>query len=228
MTGVRPAEGGGGGAPGHLCLQRGGVVPGTADTGRMNKNMLRMTGQLCPALPLSTAFAVTDGALHADYPARWLDVRDRVRAQETHCALCGDHGPPHIAHLDSQPDRLDRANLAALCPDCHAAWDEPHVMAAGALTSWVRWGGDLGNAADDAIGHVRRYGLGRLTPAMVDVVTADILLEGPRTAWVLADILQDVFGLVDHGAARLVMGASLHRLRMRGLHIPRLGLISLH
>lgn len=131
----------------------------------MNKNMLQMTGHLCPALPLSIAFAVTDGALHADYPARWLNVRDQVRAQEARCALCGDRGSLHIAHLDSQSDRLDRANLAALCPDCRAAWDESHVMAASALTGWVRWGDDLGDAAEDAIKHVRRYGLGRLAPA---------------------------------------------------------------
>ncbi|GAA5438244.1 HNH endonuclease [Deinococcus aquaticus] len=178
-------------------------------------------------LPLSTAFAVKGGALRADYPARWLDIRDQVRAQETRCALCGDRGALHIAHLDSQPDRLDRANLAALCRACHAAWDEPHVMAASALTNWVRWGNDLRDAAEDAIEHVRRYGPARLTPAMVDVVTADILLERPRPAWVLANILQDEFRLEDHDAARRVMGASLHRLRMRGLHIPRQGWISL-
>lgn len=189
--------------------------------------MRRMTRQLRPTLPLSTAFAMTDGALHADYPTRWSDVRDRVRAQETRCALCGDRGTLHIAHLDSQPDRLDRDNLSALCPDCHAAWDEPHVMAASALTNWVRWGGDLQDAASDAIEHVRRYGPGRLTPAMVDVVTADVLLEGPRTAWGLADILQEEFRLEDRHAALRVMGASLRRLRMRGLFIPRHGLISL-
>lgn len=133
----------------------------------------------------------------------------------------GERGALQVAHLDLQPDRLDRANLAALCLDCYAAWEESHVMAASALTRWVRWCGDLGNAADDAIEHVRRYGLGRLTSAMVDVVTADILLDGPWTSWMLTDILQDVFGRVDHGAARRVMEASLRRLRMRGLHVPR-------
>lgn len=189
--------------------------------------MLRLVQQLQPSLPLSTSFTAWDGALRADYPARWQEIRAEVRAQETRCAVCGGRDDLHVAHLDAQPDRLHRENLAVLCSSCHEQWDKPHVSAASALTCWMRGGSDLSGAAWDAIAHVRRYGPGRLTPAMVDVVVADILLESPRQPGELIDILTDVFPFADRHATTRAMGASLARLRMRGLHIPCRGWISL-
>jgi glutathione S-transferase len=88
----------------------------------------------------------------ARYPANWpqvaQDVKDAAKwvcegsPKYPDCAAV--HGHPHpvtgstvvltVAHLDHQPENVDRANLKAWCQRCHLTYDAAHHAATAAAT----------------------------------------------------------------------------------------------
>lgn len=84
------------------------------------------------------------------YPADWRDIAyGRKKAAGWRCEgspaypdCRAEHGQPHpvtgsevvltVAHLDHQPENVDRANLRVWCQRCHNTYDAP-ARAAGRL-----------------------------------------------------------------------------------------------
>ena len=80
----------------------------------------------------------------ARYPANWREISAGVRAEAgNRCEgspaypdCRAENGEPHpvtgskvvltVAHLDHQPENIERANLRAWCQRCHNTYDAPY------------------------------------------------------------------------------------------------------
>jgi len=48
------------------------------------------------------------------------NVREAILKEYNHkCAICASESPPHVHHIDENPDNNDLVNLIPLCPNCH-------------------------------------------------------------------------------------------------------------
>ena len=61
------------------------------------------------------------------YPKNWKRVSEAAKERAGHiCEECGDRGPLHTHHIDSDKANIERRNLQVLCRPCHAR-KHPHM-----------------------------------------------------------------------------------------------------